>query len=64
MICMCVLVYSFFDKNPSIRSWLTTRLSECGCCTWYQSNVKVKCKLLNLKNDQQRFYGDEHNLPI
>jgi hypothetical protein len=23
---MCVLVYSCFGKNPSIRSWLTTRL--------------------------------------
>jgi hypothetical protein len=31
MIYMCVLVYSCFSKNHSIRSQLTTRLSRCGC---------------------------------
>jgi hypothetical protein len=30
---------------------------------WYQSNAKIKCTLTNLKNDQQRFYGEEHILP-
>jgi hypothetical protein len=61
---MCVLVYSCFGKNPSIRSWLTTHLSGWGCYTWYQSNVEVKCTLKNLKNDQQCFYGEERILPI
>jgi hypothetical protein len=61
---MCVLVYSCFGKNPSIRFWLTTRLTERGCYTLYQSNVEVKCTLMNLKNNQQRFYGDERILLI
>jgi hypothetical protein len=26
-----------------------------GCYIWYQSCVKVKCTLTNLKNDQQHF---------
>jgi hypothetical protein len=64
MVCMRVLVYSCFGKNHSIRSWLTTHLSERGCYTWYQSNVEVKCTLMNLKNDQQHFYGEERILPI
>jgi hypothetical protein len=60
---MCVLVYSCFSKNPSTRSWLTTRLNGWGCYTWYQSNFEVKCILTNLKNDQQRFYSEERILP-
>jgi hypothetical protein len=31
MVCMGVLVYSCFGKNPSIRSWLTTHLSGWWC---------------------------------
>jgi hypothetical protein len=31
MVCMCVLAYSYFSKNPLTRSWLTTRLSRWGC---------------------------------
>jgi hypothetical protein len=30
MVCMCVLVYSYFVKNPLIRSWLTTHLFMMG----------------------------------
>jgi hypothetical protein len=33
MVCKCVLVYSCFGKNHSIRSWLTTCLSGWGCYT-------------------------------
>jgi hypothetical protein len=35
MVCMCVLVYSCLSNNPSIRSWLTTRLSGWGCYTYH-----------------------------
>jgi hypothetical protein len=30
MVCMCILVYSYFNKNPSIWSWLTTCHSAMG----------------------------------
>jgi hypothetical protein len=33
MVYKCVLVYSCFSKNHSIRSWLTTCLSRWGCYT-------------------------------
>jgi hypothetical protein len=63
MVCMCILVYSCFSKNPLTRSYLTTHLSRRGVTTWYQSRVEVKCMLMSLKNDQQHFYGEERILP-
>jgi hypothetical protein len=39
------------NQQPIILRW--------GCYICYQSRVKVKCMLTNLKNDQQYFYGGE-----
>jgi hypothetical protein len=47
MVCMFVLVYSSFGKNPSIRSQLTTHLSRWGC---YSCNSVERLRLLGVKN--------------
>jgi hypothetical protein len=50
LIYMYVLMYFYFDKNPSIWSWRQTCLIlRWGCHSRYQSNVEVKYTLISFK---------------